>query len=116
MGTRPRRPHPHRPPTPTPAVATGDAGFEQVQVGYGRFQYRPSGSPWTFTGGAGISGNGSGFTAGQPARAAGRAGRLHPGHRGVSQVVEGWAAGTYALTFSAAQRGNSGNSMEDSRS
>ena len=30
------------------------------------FQYRPAGTPWTYTGGAGVAGNGSGFTACNP--------------------------------------------------
>ena len=50
-------------------------------MGAGQFQYRPTGSPWTFTGGAGISGNGSGFTAGNPPAPRGRPGRLPPGDR-----------------------------------
>src|SRR5262249_26680572 len=43
-----------------------DAGCEQVRVGTGQFGYAPTGSPWAFPGGAGISGNDSGFTAGNP--------------------------------------------------
>jgi cell surface hyaluronidase len=44
--------------------AIGDQGFEQVVVGAGHFQFDPTGSPWAFSGGTGISGNNSGFTAG----------------------------------------------------
>src|SRR5207249_1487162 len=47
----------------------GDAGFEIPNVGtgsWGDFQYDPTGTPWTFTGGAGVAGNGSGFTSGNP--------------------------------------------------
>ena len=58
-----------------------DTGFEQVQVGAGQFQYRPTGSPWTFAGSSGISGNNSGFTAGNPARTPRGPCRLPPGHR-----------------------------------
>ena len=112
-GYPPPTPAPTPTLTPTPAVATGDAGFEQVQVGYGRFQYRPSGSPWTFTGGAGISGNGSGFTWSNPPAPQGVQVAFIQSTGAMSQTVEGWAAGTYALTFDAAQRGNSGTSMED---
>ena len=43
-----------------------NAGFEAPAVG-GSFQYNPSGGSWTFAGGTGVSGNGSGFTAGNPA-------------------------------------------------
>ena len=46
--------------------AIGDPGFEQVQVGAGHFQYRPTGSPWTFAGNSGLAANNSGFTSGNP--------------------------------------------------
>ena len=38
----------------------GDAGFEQVQVGAGHYQYRPTGSAWAFTGNSGLAANNSG--------------------------------------------------------
>src|SRR5262249_376212 len=50
-------------------VVIGDPSFESPNVGTGSFfdfQYDPSGSPWTFAGGAGVAGNGSGFTVGNP--------------------------------------------------
>ena len=75
-------------------------------MGAGQFQYRPTGSDWTFTGGAGISGNNSGFTCGQPAGAEGAQVAFLQAHGSFSQTVAGWAAGSYMLTFSAAQRGN----------
>src|SRR5262249_26207386 len=46
-----------------------DSSFETPNVGtgaYGDFAYNPTGSPWTFIGGAGVAGNGSGFTSGNP--------------------------------------------------
>src|SRR5262249_29624442 len=52
------------------AAAVSDAGFEAPAVGtgsFGSFQYDPAGTPWAYTGQAGVSGNGSGFTAGNPA-------------------------------------------------
>ena len=52
-----------------------DTGFESIQVGtgaWGSFQYDPTGSPWTFSGAAGVSGDGSGFTVGNPKRPRGR--------------------------------------------
>ena len=52
---------------PVSLATIGDTGFEQVQVGGDRFQYRPTGSPWTFAGTAGLSGYYSGFTSGNPA-------------------------------------------------
>ena len=97
------------PPTPQP----GDAGFEQVAVGAGQFQYRPTGSPWTFTGGAGISGNNSGFTSGNPPAPEGAQVAFLQTTGSFSQAVAGWAAGSYALTFYAAQRGNCQASRQD---
>src|SRR5262245_6511337 len=56
---------------PAPASATAIAldplhqgGFEVPDQGTGFFAYHytPSGSAWTFTGGTGLAGNGSGFT------------------------------------------------------
>ena len=75
-------------------------------VGSGNFQYRPTGSPWTFSGGAGISGNNSGFTSGNPPAPQGVQVAFLQSTGSFSQIVTGWAAGSYMLTFSAAQRGN----------
>jgi hypothetical protein len=97
------------------AFAIGDPGFEQVVVGAGNFRYRPTGSPWTFTGGAGISGNNSGFTSGNPAAPQGVQVAFLQGTGSFSEVVDGWAAGSYTLTFSAAQRGNHQASRQDFR-
>ena len=97
------------------ALAIGDPGYEQVAVGPGNFQYRPAGSPWTFAGGAGISGNNSGFTAGNPPAPEGAQVAFLQETGSFSQVVTGWAAGSYTLTFSAAQRANSQASRQDFR-
>jgi len=98
---------------PASAITIGDAGFEQVSVGAGRFQYRPSGSAWTFTGSAGISGNGSGFTAGNPPAPEGAQVAFLQGTGSFSQTVANWAAGSYTLSFKAAQRGNYQASRQD---
>ena len=58
-----------------------DPGFEKVVGGAGQFQYDPTGSPWTFAGSAGISGNNSNFTFGNPPAPQGVSGRLHPRNR-----------------------------------
>ena len=68
--------------------------------------YRPAGSPWTFSGTAGISANNSGFTAGNPAAPDGAQVAFLQGTGSFSQTVSNWAAGSYVLTFDAAQRGN----------
>jgi YD repeat-containing protein len=79
------------------APVVGDAGFETPNVGsgtFGAFQYAPAGTPWTFTGGAGISGNGSGFTSGNPNAPEGAQVGFLQGTNSFSQTVSGWAAGT----------------------
>ena len=91
-------------PASTPAI--GDPGFEQVVVGAGNFQYDPTGSPWAFSGSSGISGNNSGFTSGNPPAPQGVQVAFLQGTGSFTQTVTGWAAGTYVLTFDAAQRGN----------
>jgi hypothetical protein len=89
-----------------------DSGFEAPTAGrpgvYGSFFYDPTGSPWTYTGGAGVSANGSGFTAGNPPAPQGVQVAFLQGGAGstISQQVAGWADGSYVLDFKAAQRGN----------
>ena len=61
-------------------TSIGDPGFEQVQVGAGHYQYRPTGSPWTFAGSSGIAANNSAFTSGNPPAPAGHTGRLPAGN------------------------------------
>jgi subtilisin family serine protease len=95
------------------APAVGDAGFEQVAVGDGAYQFDPTGSAWTFAGNAGVSGNDSGFTAGNPAAPEGSQVAFLQYNGSASQAVSGWAAGTYVVTFDAAQRGNWQASAQD---
>ncbi|MGA7501701.1 MAG: hypothetical protein WBX00_33630, partial [Isosphaeraceae bacterium] len=90
-----------------------DPGFEQVVVGTGQFQYRPTGSPWTFSGTAGLAGNDSGFTSGNPPAPEGSQVAFLQGTGSFTQSVTGWAAGSYVLTFDAAQRGTSPASQQN---
>ena len=63
-----------------PYIQDPDFASPSVGVGISAYQADPAGSPWTFTGSAGVAGNGSAFTSGnQPAPVG--AGRLHPGGR-----------------------------------
>ena len=97
-------------------VASGqlvDGGFEAVSVGTGYFAYAPTGSAWAFSGGAGVSGNGSGFTSGNPAAPQGQQVAFIQGTGALSQSLAGWAAGSYTVSFQAAQRGNYYTSVED---
>src|SRR5204863_106853 len=67
---------------------------------------RPTGSPWTFSGSSGISANNSGFTSGNPPAPQGTQVAFLQTTSSFTQTVGGWAAGSYVLTFFAAQRGN----------
>jgi hypothetical protein len=80
-------------------------GFEMPVVGSGptAYQYNPSGSPWTFTGTSGVSGNGSDFTSGNPDAPEGSQVAFLQETGSFSQVAN-FAAGTYSLSFLAAQR------------
>ena len=97
------------PPMPT----VGDSGFEAVSVGAGNYAYSPTGSAWTFTstpnvGGAGVAGNGSAFTSGNPAAPQGSQVAFLQAAGSITQTVANWAAGSYDITLDAAQRGNYG--------
>jgi hypothetical protein len=93
----------------SPASASlPDPGFELPAVGTGpsAYQYNPSGSPWVFDSGSGVAGNGSAFTAGNPDAPEGGQVAFLQGTGSFSQALS-LAAGTYSLSFFAAQRGNS---------
>lgn len=91
----------------TVPAATGfsDFGFESPALAAGTFQYRPTGSAWTFSGGAGLSANQSAFTIGNPTAVQGSQVAFLQGKGAVTQKVT-LAAGTYTLSFAAAQRGS----------
>ena len=94
------------PVTSSQTSSIADSGFEQVSVGAGEFLYDPTGSPWAFSGSSGISGNNSGFTAGNPPAPQGSQVAFLQETGSFTQSVTGWAAGFYVLTFDAAQREN----------
>ena len=81
-----------------------DPGFELVQVGAGQFQYDPTGSPWTFSGQAGISANNSTLTSGNPPAPGGSQVAFLESTGSFSQSTTNWATGSYSISFSAAQR------------
>jgi hypothetical protein len=98
---------------PVTIPAIGDPNFEQVVVGPGNYQYNPTGSSWTFSGSSGVAGNDSGITSGNPPAPQGAQVAFIQNTGSISQSVAGWAAGTYVLTFDAAQRANYGLSLQD---
>jgi hypothetical protein len=86
-----------------------DPGFELPAVGSGpgAYVYDPSGSPWTFQSTAGVTGNGSAFTADNPSAPQGSQVAFVQGGGSISQsfYLDG---GSYILSLDSAQRG-SGN-------
>ena len=93
-------------PATTPVVPSiADGSFEQPVVAANTYQLDPSGIPWQFSGIAGVSNNGSPFTAGNPNAPDGSQVALIKGTGSMSQSVS-FAAGTYDLSFMAAQRAN----------
>jgi hypothetical protein len=80
-------------------------GFEAPPVGPGAYKYSATDSPWVFYRGAGVSGNDSGFTDGNPPAPEGSQVAFLQGNGIISQAVN-FAAGTYTLSFLAAQRGD----------
>ena len=63
--------------------------------------------------GAGLAGNGSGFTGGNPNAPEGSQVAFLQTTGTISQVVNFAEAGSYQISFSAAQRGNNGTSDEE---
>src|SRR5262245_3995168 len=99
-----------------PSVVPG-GGFEAPAVGsgaFGAFQYDPAGTPWAYAGGAGVAGNGSGFTSGNPNAPEGTQVGFLQTTGSFSQTMN-LTAGTYQLSFLAAQRGNFNAVRQDFR-
>lgn len=69
------------------------------------YQYNPSGSNWTFVGGAGFSRNGTGFTSGNPNAPQGAQVLFLQGTGRATQNIT-FVAGFYDFSLFAAQRGN----------
>ena len=90
-------------PPQTAIIVNG--GFE-TPAQNGSYQYAPSGATWSFQGGAGISGNGNGFTSGnQPAPQGVQVGFIQGAGSNMGQSCN-VTAGSYTISFSAAQRAN----------
>ncbi len=82
------------------------SGFESpaLPVSPG-FAYAPTGGPWTFGGGSGLSRNGSGFTASNPAAPEGNQVMFLQGGSSASTTMTVQRAGYYRFKFKAALRG-----------
>jgi hypothetical protein len=91
------------------AQSVANGGFEYPGIG-ANYQYVPTDAYWTFTGtngnGAGILGNGSGFS--NPNAPEGAQAAFAQSNGAFSQVIAGFVPGaTYAVLYSAAQRSGS---------
>ncbi len=80
-----------------------DPGFELPALATGAYQYNPTGSPWTFSGYAGVANNNSAFTQGNPNAPQGNQVAFLQITGSASQSVT-FAGGTYSISFDAAQR------------
>ena len=81
----------------------GDAGFEAPALGTGNFQYRPTGTIWTFASNSGIAANQSAFTAANPNAPEGTQVGFLQGTGSFSQSIL-LSGGSYQISFKAAQR------------
>ncbi len=86
------------------ANAVSDGSFETPALDAGQYQFAPTGSAWQFSGGAGVSSNGSAFTASNPNSPDpnGTQVAIIQGNGSLSQSVD-LVAGSYNLSFQAAQ-------------
>jgi VCBS repeat-containing protein len=103
--------------TVLPGNVISDAGFEMPTVGTGisAFAELPMGTPWTFTYGlggfSGVAGNGSLFTVDNFNAPEGTQVAFLENTASISQIMNP-GAGTYTLSFQAAQEANSGYQLE----
>ena len=99
--------------TAVPGIPLSDGGFESPSVGSGSsaYSYDPTGTPWTYSGYAGVSGNGSAFTSGNSNAPEGAQVGFVQITGSMSQSLS-LAAGTYAVSFLAVKRGNGGGNED----
>src|SRR5262249_23105953 len=100
-----------------PPTRLADGGFEAPVSPFASppadnpsFWYRPSGSVWTFTTTAGVSANASSFTGSVSAPQGNQVAFLQE-QGTISQVIN-LTAGTYAVSFQAAQRAGSAQKFQ----
>ncbi len=84
--------------------------FEDIDE-TGTYAYDPTGTPWSFQGQSGITGNNSAFTSSNPPAPQGTQVLFVQNHGSATQSVT-LAAGTYQLTLQAAQRGNTNTTAQ----
>ena len=94
-------------PVQGPPTTFPDGNFENpVMIGSPGYQYRPSGTQWTYAGGSGVARNSTAFTSGNPNAPQGTQVLFLQGGGSSIQQTIGLVAGEYQFQFQAAQRGN----------
>jgi len=88
------------------ADSIADSSFETLSLASGAYQLTPAGLAWQFSGGAGLSSNGSAITSGNPTAPSGSQVAFINGTGSISQSVD-LAAGSYNLSFEGAQSATS---------
>ncbi|OJJ23479.1 hypothetical protein BKI52_03700 [marine bacterium AO1-C] len=88
----------------TTISTVNDGNFETPNLAYRQFQYRPTGSTWTFTGSSGISDNKSGFTGGNVNAPSGSQVLFLQNSSKAQKTIQVAATGAYRVRFYAAQR------------
>ena len=86
-------------------------GFEAPALG-GGYQYEPAGATWTFSGGAGVTGNWNAFTSGNPPAPDGMQVAFVQGYGSTISQTAIIVAGTYVVTVQGAQRANWQHGMQ----
>jgi hypothetical protein len=89
-----------------------DGGFETPSLGKGGYQYSPTGSSWTFSNGSGIATNGSAFTSKNPNAPQGTQVAFLQKTGLIRQKIR-FAAGSYQISFDAAQRKGVNKSVQN---
>ncbi len=88
---------------PTPLL--GNGGFEAGATATGAFTYSPTDqAPWTFNGGAGVTGANSGFTSGNSAPPEGRLAAFLQSTGSIAQTFSTATAGSYFLSMRVSNR------------
>ncbi len=95
------------------APAVADSGFESAATGTGFYGFvvSPQGTPWAYSGGAGVSTNGTGLTSGNPNAPQGSQVAFIQNQGSISQAISNTTDGSYTLSLKAAQRANYGTAQ-----
>jgi len=105
-------PTPTPPPIPTENSTVADGGFETPSLGKDGYQYSPTASRWTFSNESGIAANGSTLTSKNPNAPQGTQVAFLQ-RTGLMRQTISFAAGSYQVSFDAAQRKGVNKSIQN---